>query len=263
MKISVCIPTFGRAKMLVQALHSILIQEHEDYEVIVRDDDPEHPVGNDTQFCYTQQYFGDRLKYVIEPHIGAFSAVMNATLRHATGDILHIMGSDDLMCPSALYAVNEAFESFRDTDRFGGSCWLYGKTISVDSHLRFQGSDGAPTSLEALRKKNCIGLPSTFWNRQMMILAGTFDTRYKRCGDYDLWLRFWVRRDPVFLNQELGIYRHHDDNMSLVHRQETEDEAQRISQRHSCMNDSIMRARNAFLEKRAYNSESNPVSHDG
>ena len=61
MKISICIPVYGREKMLAQAIHSILTQEHEDYEVILRDDDPENPVNPSLP--------DSRFKYFIEPHL--------------------------------------------------------------------------------------------------------------------------------------------------------------------------------------------------
>jgi glycosyltransferase involved in cell wall biosynthesis len=253
MKISICIPVYGRAKMLIQALHSILLQEHEDYEVILRDDDPEHPVNISLP--------DSRFKYFVEPHLHGMSERANAVLRHATGDILYLMGSDDLLCPGALFAVNQAFES----DRFGAA-WLYGKTISTDSHFRFQGTDGAATTFPLLCEHNRIGQPSTFWNRAMMNWAGPFDTRYKYTGDYDMWLRFWRLREPIFLDQELGIYRHHDGNMATIAGKESTDahnrEADLVSWRHTYLGDLISRARNRHTIQKLYGGDI-PPSHDG
>jgi Glycosyl transferase family 2 len=249
MRVSICIPTMGRAKMLLQAICSILMQEHQDYEVIIRDDDPEHPINPPLP--------DNRFKYFVEPHLGIFSGVANATLRHATGEILYLMGSDDLLAPGALYTVNEVFER----DRFGGAMWVYGKTISVDSHLRYQGIDGASTTIEELRLKNSIGLPSTFWNQAMWKTAGRFDPRYKWACDYDMWLRFWSIRKPEFIDRELGIFRHHDSHLSTDKRVEVDAEAQTISLRHRMFGDMIYRARNNWNQKQAYGDES-PMAHD-
>jgi len=256
-KISICIPAFHRERMLVQALYSILIQEHEDYEVIIRDDGSNPPIEKDAGFCGIRPLFGNRLKYVLEPHLGTM-AVANAVLKHATGDILYIMGSDDLLSAGALYAVNEAFGA----EKFGGPFWLYGKTVSVDSHLRPERTDGAPTTFQQLAKMNRIGIPSTFWNRQIMNLAGPFDPRYKWATDYDMWLRFWRIREPIFLNQELGIYRHHSPRMCTEKTEEVEKEARCVSLRHSMMGDVIQRARNRWITRRAYGGNDIPVSHD-
>ena len=233
----------------MQALYSILLQEHENYEVIIRDDDPIQPIN--------PKLPDDRFRYVIESHLGTI-AVANATFKYATGDILYLMGSDDLLAPGALYAVNEAFES----DRFGGPCWLYGKTVSVSPHLRVQGIDGAPTTFQQLLKANCIGLPSTFWNRKIMNLAGPFDDRYKWAADYDMWLRFWRIREPIFLDQELGVYRHHSPRTSTEKLDEIEKEAAQISWRHTNMGDVLSRARSRWITKRAYGGDETPLSHD-
>lgn len=243
--------------MLVQALHSILIQNHQDYEVVIRDDDPEHPIEKNEEFQRVRNCFGDKLKYFVEPHIGTYSQVCNATLSRATGDILYIMGSDDLICPHALSVVNQTFEE----DRFGGACWIYGKTVSVNSSLQFEGVDGVSTTFDELKQKNCIGMPSTFWTKQMMALAGNFDARYKRACDYDLWLRFWRRRDPIFVNEPLGIYRHHDENMSRVYHQETEEEARKISERHTFWGSITDRAWNALHQRNSFDGDA-PVAHD-
>lgn len=247
----------GRERMLVQTLHSLLAQEHTDWEVVIRDDDPEHPIENHPEFQRIRDFLGEQLKYVVEPHLGSYSRVCNATLSHSTGDILHVMGSDDLLCPGALYSVNEAFEA----ERFGGPFWLYGKTVSTDEHLRFQGIDGSSTTYEELLQHNRIGMPSTFWNRQMLNLAGKFDTRFRRACDYDLWLRFWRRREPLFLDRELGIYRHHDDNMSKVHGQEVEAEAKKVSERHQMWGVILDRAQNAYNERHSFDGEVH-ISHD-
>lgn len=253
MKFSICIPAMGREKMLAQSLHSILAQEHEDYEVVVRDDDPDHPID------WSKFHFVDeRFHYFLEPHLGTFSGVANAVLKHATGDILYVMGSDDLLCPSALYTVNEVFEQ----DRFGGAMWGYGKTISTDEHMRYQNEDGAPMTLEDLQAKNAIGMPATFWNRRMWEASGTFDTRYRWACDYDMWLRFWRIRKPEFINHTLGFFRHHSSHMSTDRKDEIEAEAQKISLRHQLLGDVMSRARNRQIQNRLYEGAEAPTSHD-
>lgn len=249
MKISICIPVMGREKMLMQAIHSILLQEHEDFEIVIRDDDPNNPVQKHPG-VHKLLSSDRRIVYIIEKHIGTFSGIANAALRHATGEILYVMGSDDLLAPGALYEVNKSFTE----DRFGGAFWLYGKTISTNSHLQIQGYDGQPTTYEKLLQMNRIGCPSAFWNRPMMNLAGTFDTRYKWAADYDLWLRFWKVRDPMFVNHELGIFRHHDSHMSVDHAREVEEEAAHISQRHATLSGLILHARISQLMKKAYDT---------
>lgn len=228
MRISVCIPAYHRPHMLCQALLSVLAQDA-DVQIVVRDDDPAVPVVENDEVKKVFQFCGERLVYLKDtPHIGDFSGVSNAVLARATGDVLYLMGSDDLLAPGALYSVQEAFEN----ERFGGPLWLYGKTVSVDSQLRRTGIDGEPTTYEKMLEKNRIGCPSVFWNRNMMNMVGRLDPRYKWAADYDLWLRMWEVSEPIFLDRELGIFRHHEEHMSTDRAHEIEEEAARIALRH-------------------------------
>ena len=258
MRISLCIPAFGREEMLQQTIHSVLLQEYKDWEIIIRDDNPTQQVYSNPEIQKLFEYCGPRLQYFVGDHLGTFSKVANATISHATGDIIGMLFSDDLLAPGALHAINETFES----DSFGGAMWMYGKTISTDHHLSFIGIDGAEATYEDMLRSNRVGCPSTFWNRKMMNLAGTFDTRYKWAADYDLWLRFWKQRKPTFVNHEIGIFRHHAHQMSQEQAAEIEIEARHISQRHTCLGDIINRGRNRYNYKKLYDGDM-PLSHDG
>lgn len=249
MRISICIPAYHREQMLCQAILSILIQQDPDFEIVIRDDDFEHPVSANSEVQKLFQFCGSQLVYLVDDsHIGTFSGVANAVLKQATGDILYLMGSDDLLAPGALHSIREVFEN----ERFGGPVWIYGKTVSVDEHLRRTGIDGEPTTYESMLEKNRIGCPAVFWNRQMMNMVGALDGRYKWAADYDLWLRFWGISEPVFIDRELGIFRHHNQHMSTEQAADIEGEAQRVSQRHQCFRDIIKKARLVQTLKQNY-----------
>lgn len=234
----------GRERMLAQALYSLLMQDYDDLELVIKDGDPDNPVRD---IIALRCFKDEQVNYKVGKDGGIFAAV-NDCLKRATGDILHFMCSDDLMCPGTLKSVNEIFER----ERFGGAYWLYGKTISADSECRTQGIDGEPTTLDALLEKNRIGQPAVFWNRAMMNLAGNFCTRYQYAADYDLWIRFWKRREPWFLDQTLGIFRHHEGSDTQIHQQETAAMAKRVSLRHQWWGGLIERAQNAFNERHAF-----------
>lgn len=254
MKISICMPAYGRAAMVQQAIYSILAQEHSDYEVIIRDDDSQPSLNS---FPNLSRLFDlEKIRYIKGEHLGTFSKTVNATLQHAAGDILHIMGSDDVLAPGALYSVNEAFENERYS-----LFWLYGKTISADSHLRFQGEDGGSTTYDKMLQANAIGCPSVFFSRQIHNIAGEFDCRYLYASDYDMWLRFWKIREPMFLNRELGIFRHHEHQMSTDQASEIEAEVKKIQMR--CQMGQIFDvARRRLLAKKQYDGGEMPLSHD-
>lgn len=257
MKISIALPVVGRERMLAQALYSILMQGHENFELLLKDGNPDRPVMDDAEISKILGLMGNRVVYTKSFDKGIFPAT-NDCLKRASGDILYFMCSDDLLCPGAFQAVSKVFEA----DRFGGPCWVYGKTISADETGKMLGIDGEATTFDLLLEHNRLGQPSVFWNRQMMNLAGMFDTKIRYAADYDLWLRFWKRRDPVFIDQTLGIFRHHHNQDTHVNMLATEAAANKVSVRHQNFNTNIMKARNAYIEQIAY-PEGSPISHDG
>ncbi len=250
MKISICIPVMSRPRQFFEAVCSILVQGYENLELVVQDGDPEHPVAGDLRVAGALSLLGSRAKYVASRDTGIFPA-LNACLCRATGDILYFMCSDDLLVPGALAAVNAVFAG----DRFGGPLWLYGRTISADATGRKQGVDGKLVTRDDMLLYNRLGQPAVFWNRQLMDLAGKFDERYRWAADYDLWLRFWRRVEPVLLDQELGVFRHHGDNSSQVHATELEAECEKIRARHRSLSDVLVRSRNRLVACQAYGKE--------
>ena len=233
------------AKVLRSALHSILLQEYSDLELVLQDGDPDHPIVSDSHVDLLLSLLD--FKYAVGRDTGIFDAV-NKCLRRATGNIIYFMCSDDLLCPGALVAVNEIFEK----ERFGGPFWLYGKTISADVTGKTLGIDGGSMTYRQLLEHNRIGQPAVFWNRQMMEIAGKFDLRYHHAADYEQWLRFWERREPVFLDQTLGIFRHRERQHSKVNSVALEAEAQKISLRHQDFGKLIARAHNALALRQSY-----------
>lgn len=119
-------------------------------------------------------------------------------------DIYFLMCSDDALLPGALETVNKVFQG-REDEPF----WAYGITEAVDEDMKHLGFDGAPTTYEQLLLRNRIGSPSTFWNRRMLETVGWWNTRFAQAADYDYWLRCWEVRPPVFIDQPLGMFRHH------------------------------------------------------
>ena len=242
-------PVFGapRAKMFCDAAYSILLQGYDNFELVVQDGNVEKPLVEDPFVRRVTELLEGHFSYCCRADRGIFDA-LNKALQRSTGQILYFMCSDDLLCPGALVSVSEAFRR----ERFGGPYWVYGQTVSADATGRTQGIDGAPITYEQLLEHNMIGQPAVFWNRQMMLLAGMFDTRFKYAADYDLWLRFWRRREPEFLNQTLGIFRHHGSNASQTHAAAVEKEAKMISWRQRSMGQMLEKVRELASMKSLY-----------
>jgi hypothetical protein len=183
---------------------------------------------------------------------------VNDCLARARGDLFYFMGDDDMLAPGALRAVRERIER----ERFREPFWLYGRTVSADDSGKTLGIDGSVSSYGQMIEHNRIGGPSVFWSRGIAAISGNFDTRYRYAADYDLWLRLWRIREPEFIDQALGVYRHHEGQTSVAKRDELEREAKTISVRHRNLADTIYRARAVHESRRAYGAEGFPPERD-
>ncbi|SFJ20041.1 glycosyltransferase family 2 protein [Planctomicrobium piriforme] len=93
--VSVIVPTFNRERHLRQCLRSALDQTYPHLEVIVVDDGS----TDGTPYLMAELQAEDsRLKYVYQSNAGV-SAARNTALRHAQGDMIAFLDSDDAWLP--------------------------------------------------------------------------------------------------------------------------------------------------------------------
>ena len=112
--ISICMPVMGRFRMLEQALHSVLLQENSDWELVVKDGDPEHPVTENPRVASLLNLVGDRLNYAVGRDHGIFFA-FNDCFERSKGKIVHLkkaIPDSFLPCLSALMLMKKTSMGF-------------------------------------------------------------------------------------------------------------------------------------------------------
>jgi hypothetical protein len=96
-RFSIVIPTRNRARTLAFALRTCLLQEFEDFEVVVSDNDSP-PATREVA-----ESFGDRrIKYVRTPTALAMTDSLEFAVSHATGEFITLIGDDDGYLPHSL-----------------------------------------------------------------------------------------------------------------------------------------------------------------
>jgi glycosyltransferase involved in cell wall biosynthesis len=100
MRFSVVMPVYNRPQyMHREAIGSVLAQTFKDYELIVVDD------GSTDETQEVLASYGSRLKVLRQPNSGAETARHNGA-RHAQGEYIVFLDSDDLLCSGALEAYD-------------------------------------------------------------------------------------------------------------------------------------------------------------
>jgi glycosyltransferase involved in cell wall biosynthesis len=225
--ISVIIPTFNRAHVLPRAVHSVLAQKNADFELIIVDDGStekqddgwriedgdkletgsiRHPCLSGRQARSVTRFFRSEKNY-------GPSAARNLGIKHAQGEWLAFLDSDDEWLPGKLKAQLEFFRENPDYlicqteeiwvrndkrvnpmkkhKKFGG--WIFEKCLPL-----------------------CVVSPSAvMMHRKLFDEVGLFDESLPACEDYDLWLRI-ASRHPVGLIEKPYIVKYggHADQRS-------------------------------------------------
>ena len=105
--LSVVIPTWNRAQMVCEAIESALAQDPSGIEVIVVDDG-----STDDTDSQVVRRFGSKIRLIRKTNRGGTGAARNIGIRHATGEFLAFLDSDDLWLPGKLEAELGVFEKF-------------------------------------------------------------------------------------------------------------------------------------------------------
>jgi glycosyltransferase involved in cell wall biosynthesis len=101
--LSVCIPTYNRAAMLVDAIESALTQGFEDFELIVCDN-----ASTDDTEAVVKRYRDPRLRYCRFPELVGMYANHNRCIELARAPWIIFLHSDDRLAPSALSRFERA-----------------------------------------------------------------------------------------------------------------------------------------------------------
>lgn len=109
LKFSILIPTYNAEDIVVDTIKSILSQSFTDYEIIVNDD-----VSTDRTIDVIKRIKDKRLKiYQNKKNLG-YPGNMEAGRKKCQGDILYLMGQDDILGENALLNTYKAFKKSTD-----------------------------------------------------------------------------------------------------------------------------------------------------
>lgn len=213
-KVSVIIPTYRRAVLLKDALHSVLGQTFQDFEVIVVDDfSDDH--GETRRVV--ESFKDERLIFLPLSNNRGPAAARNAALSLCTGEYLSFLDSDDLMTPRKLE------EQVLILDSDPGIAMVYSDEYLLDkagniSSCTVHSNRIPPLPSGAIARdffqESFIATMTVTLRRLVFDEMSGFDENLIWNEDDDLWFRIMLKYKVVFSNYPGGIRRIHSDNMS-------------------------------------------------
>lgn len=208
MNFSVIIPTFNRCELLPRALDSVVAQTHSVAEIIVVDDGS----TDDTARMLASDY--PQVRLLKQANKGV-SAARNLGLRHAKGEWIALLDSDDEWLPHKLTEQATALETSGMLVSHTQEFWIrHGQPLRQQTkHQKFGGN----IYMQCLPL--CAMSPSSIVIHTSVFQAvGTFDESLPACEDYDLWLRIAAQYEVNYIAREcINKYGGHDDQLSRQH----------------------------------------------
>jgi glycosyltransferase involved in cell wall biosynthesis len=203
--VSVVIPTYNRADLVVRALESVVRQTLPPLEILVVDDGSTDGTAERIAGKFPE------VEVVRQDNRGV-SAARNAGIRQARGEWIALLDSDDEWAPIKLERQMAALGSGTHRICHCDEIWIRnGKRVNPGQRHAKPGGwiyrDCLPL---------CAISPSAVLLHQTVLAeVGLFDESLPVCEDYDLWLRITSRYPVLFLDELLVTkYGGHDDQLS-------------------------------------------------
>ena len=189
-KVSVIIPTYNRAHLVGNAIQSVLDQTFPDFEIIVIDD------GSIDNTREVVSKYGEEVIYIYQDNKER-SVARNNGMKHAKGQYITFLDSDDLYLPDKLQVQVELMERNHEYGMsYSYSVWFDEKGKYL--HTWRDNLDGwiFPEMMRA--KHNKITVPSVMIRRIVLDRVGYFNESVNICEDYEFWCRV-AKKYPVLL----------------------------------------------------------------
>lgn len=185
-KVSIIIPCYGGEETVVRAIKSVLIQNYENFEVVVVDDNNPNTNARIKTESYMKLFENDkRVKYIQHTQNKNGSAARNTGFNNSDGKYICLLDDDDIFLQGKLAKQVEFMEN---NSEFGASyCWRRqsGKDIC--------GEEEGDLTRSLLDLSFTPTTDSLMIRRECYLNLGGFDESYKRHQDFEFLLRFYKK----------------------------------------------------------------------
>ncbi len=219
--VTVIIPTWNRASLLSDAIHSVLAQTVAVSEILICDDG-----SSDDSREVVAAVRDKRVIWIGGEHSGLPAVPRNRGVYASTGDWLAFLDSDDAWAPDKLA------KQLARTRQLG----CLAVCTDAERLVPGQGRSGPLLSLTGERmtfagllENNQIICSSVLVRSELVENAGLFpeSCQLRACEDYALWLRIATMTDFGVVGEPLVVYR--DDPAHSIRRDLIDQVAQKIS----------------------------------
>jgi glycosyltransferase involved in cell wall biosynthesis len=219
-EVSVCIPTYNRARMLRESISSVLAQTFSDFELIVSDNASE----DDTE-SLVRSFKDKRIRYARNRRNVGPRENMNRSLHLSRGKYIAFLPDDDLMMPENLRVKVAVLDASPQVGLVHSSYHLVddsGRIVTANTNWG-HGPDRTADCIEERRKLltcayNRINLPTVIFRRACYERLGGFTDGFAGevglAFDYEYWMRVALYYQIAFLARPLVKWRIHKGSLT-------------------------------------------------
>jgi glycosyltransferase involved in cell wall biosynthesis len=185
-RVTLGIATYNRDTYLAAAIRSGLEQDFTDLEVLVVLDGTTNPATENVLAEFATE---PRLRVVRHERNRGIAAAYNTFVSEGRGELIAMIGDDDLCLPGRIRRQVEIVDHFPDTGV------VHGDAIVINAAGRQTGvwnsAEFSPNALirSFYRSHNHLVDPSRMVHRRVYEAVGGYDDRYPLANDLDFWLR--------------------------------------------------------------------------
>ena len=223
MRITIVTSVLNGKKYIEETLLSVLRQDYPDLEYIVQDGG-----STDGTIEIIKKYERELAFWESRADNSMYEGI-DAGFARSTGQIMGWLNADDILFPDGLEKISRLFGEFPAVD------WVTGLRSVVDGSGEVLRSSMPIryNKVNFLRGRTNIQQESTFWRRELWDKTGAmFPSQYRLAGDLDLWARFFSDANLYRVDECLGAFRRHGDQITQNQKFQYEQERDQIRRSH-------------------------------
>ncbi|MBF2068907.1 glycosyltransferase family 2 protein [Fischerella thermalis] len=220
-KISICIPTFNRVKLLPFAIDSVLQQTYQDLELIICDDG-----SCDGTPKLISQYTDSRIRYIRHSQNIGKSNNMRAGFEAARGEYFIKFDDDDRLTSDFLGRTASILDHDPSIDFVGTDHWIIDidnirDEVKTQENSRRWGRANLSAGivdnlLEVVFVQQSFQIGATLFRRQTLEELGFMQPNWQNCEDNDLFVRLALAgKKGYYLPELLMEYRVHAEQQGI------------------------------------------------
>lgn len=207
---SVIITVYNKAEYIKNTINSVLNQTYKDFEIIIVNDG-----STDSSEGIIKTINDQRIKLITIENQGVSNA-RNIGINEASANYLALLDGDDSWETTYLQFMYDAICNFPNIKIFtAGLAQRYeSKIVPVNYSFNQKGLYGTYNYFEASKAYSLIHSSSIVFNKSVLAKTGLFDTSIVSGQDTDMWIRFGLYFDIVFINKQLANYNFYASSLS-------------------------------------------------